>query len=137
MEEHVNCLYCGIKMIADVAFCSRCGAPNHSEPLPWYLGFPNRIKTAFSAKTKDSVWADRLVSLMPIHFILALITLILAFTIGTTPPRFVVISSVCSLLTILVFYPGWYKISPEKRKDDGVSYFIVLTAYILTTISWI
>lgn len=132
---HINCRYCA-RLISEVdPFCTGCGAPNSPEPLPWYSSMGLRIKSSLKSKA-DSVWADRLASLMPLHFVLALLqlTYIIFF-----PPSIGVLTIIAgiaafvSLAFILVFYPDWYKSSTETRKENGIYYLLILVAYIIIT----
>src|SRR5689334_7342084 len=71
-ENYVNCHYCGTKMSLYAPNCPNCGAPNTPDPLPWYTTLGLRFKASLRSK-QESVWADRLASLMPIQFIISLL----------------------------------------------------------------
>ena len=134
-ESYVNCRYCGSKIPFFTSNCFRCGAPNSPEPLPWYTSMGQRLKSSLVSNT-ESVWADLLVNLMPIHFAFALYTFYLGVKLGLmgTLGFFAVLVSAFVILYILMYYPDWYKEGPEKRKNSGVIYFIVLLAYALVAI---
>lgn len=121
-NTHINCRYCGSMILLTASFCPQCGAPNEPEPKPWFISIGNRLRAAFSAKT-ESVWADRLASLMPLQFIFSCITLYISLNPPTT--ILVTIISIVALISILVYYPGWYKVAPEKRKEYGLIHFII------------
>lgn len=134
MDTHTNCRYCRCKILLTASYCHQCGAPNEPEPTPWYLSMGKRIKAAFSAKT-ESVWADRLASLMPLQFILSCLALYLSLN----PPTAIIVTiiSIVSLLSVLVYYPGWYKAPPEKRKEYGLVHFIItLVQLIIVYVTW-
>lgn len=124
----VNCRYCGSKIPFAAPVCSQCGGPNEPEPAPWYLAFGVRLKAALAAKN-ESVWADRLAALMPLQFVFSAITLYL----GLNQPKgfLVALISVAVMLLALVYYPGWYKVPPEKRKEYGLVIFVVTLAQLI------
>lgn len=128
MDENINCRYCGCMLSPVAPFCPQCGGPNEPEPRPWYLSIANRVKVAFAAKT-EAVWADRLASLMPLQFILSCVTL---YTSLKEPTDLIVtIISIVALVSVLAYYPGWYKMTPEKRKDYGLVHFIITLAQLI------
>lgn len=130
-NAQTNCRYCGNKILLTDPFCLQCGAPNEPEPKPWFISIGNRLKAAFSAKT-ESVWADRLAALMPFQFVVSAIVLYLSIK------PLVILTAIISIATItscLVYYPGWYKIVPEKRKAYGLVHFIVTLAQIFIYLS--
>jgi hypothetical protein len=133
--EKVNCHFCNVLFSEDAPFCPQCGGPNEPDPIPWFKKATNRVKNAFLAKT-ESVWADRLASFMPLHFLASLGALIWIVTsvpdLGTT--RLVAgIFTFAGMFACLVYYPDWYKNSPDSRKDYGLIYFLVLIAQAIIT----
>lgn len=133
MEEKqlVNCRYCTAKIPFAAPVCTQCGGPNEPEPTPWYRTFSVRLKAALAAKN-ESVWADRLAALMPLQFVVSTIVLYLSIK-----PLVILtaIISIVAIISCLVYYPGWYKIVPEKRKAYGLVHFIVTLAQIFIYIS--
>lgn len=131
--DFINCRYCGRKIHRNAPACENgCGAPNSPEPLPWYSTMGLRVKAALKSK-QESVWADRLASLMPPHFLFALYTLYLGAKLGLmgTLGFFVVLISAFVLLFIVMYYPDWYKETPERRKNSGQMYFIFILLHAL------
>lgn len=130
MEDNLtNCPYCSARINLTDPCCPQCGAPNAPKPEPWLKAMSTRFKAAFLAKT-EHVWADRLASLMPIQFILSLIGLYVS--LKHVPSNTVgVIVSIMTTLFILIFYPGWYKDAPEKRKNYGVVHFLITLVQII------
>lgn len=130
MEDNLtNCPYCSARIHLSDRCCPQCGAPNTPEPEPWFKSMSTRIKAAFTAKT-EHVWADRLASLMPIQFLLSLVGLYTSLT--QRPSNTVgVVVSIAGTLFILIFYPGWYKDAPEKRKNYGVAHFLITLVQII------
>lgn len=130
----INCRWCGSLMLEFSSTCPKCGAPNTPEPLPWYKSIVQRGKSSIVSKTK-SVWADRLVNFMPIHFLFSLYTFYLGAKIGLVGATglFTIISSAFSILFVLMYYPDWYEEEPARRKDIGVMYFIFLMAHALVS----
>lgn len=122
MEELINCRYCSAKIAYSATYCTQCGGPNEPEPKPWHVSAFNRLKASFSAKT-EHVWADRMASFMPLHFLVSLATLWVALNSPTG--FFGILASVAALVSILVFYPGWYKSVPETRKDYGIVHIVI------------
>ncbi len=127
-ETRTNCRYCGTNMALTAPNCPKCGGPNEPEPKPWYLSVGNRIRAAFSAKT-DSVWADRLASLMPLQFIASVIAIIL--TVGHQATFVVAVISIIAVFSCLVYYPGWYNFAPEQRKGSGLVHFAVTMVQLI------
>lgn len=130
-EEYVNCRYCDTKIARNAANCSQCGAPNSPEPLPWI----NTVVTRLKASVVKKSWADLYASFMPLHFIIALATLIIAFAIR--PAVFEVFSanslmmyfSILGMIVPLSFYPNWYEAKSSERIDTGTVYFIFRIVY--------
>ncbi|OGD74539.1 hypothetical protein A3A84_00285 [Candidatus Collierbacteria bacterium RIFCSPLOWO2_01_FULL_50_23] len=121
-EMHTNCRFCGTRIWLDAPFCPQCGGPNEPEAAPWYSAFGSRIQAALKAKT-ESVWADRLASLMPLQFLVSAVTLFIS--LNTPKTTLVMIISIIAMATVLVYYPGWYKNPPEKRKEFGLIHFLI------------
>lgn len=120
-NTHINCRHCRSLVLMTDPFCPQCGAPNEPEPKPWYTSMGHRVKAAFGAKT-ESVWADRLASLMPLQFIFSGVTLYLSLN----PPTTIVTTiSIVAMASVLIYYPGWYKNLPEKRKGYGLVHFLI------------
>ena len=121
-EDLTNCPYCSARINLTDPCCTRCGAPNKQEPEPWLKAMGTRVKAAFSAKT-EHVWADRMASFMPLHFLVSLVPLWVALNSPTG--FFGILASAAALISILVFYPGWYKSAPETRKDYGIVHIVI------------
>lgn len=130
MEDNLtNCPYCSTRIRLTDRSCTQCGAPNSPDPEPWLKSMTTRFKAAFLAKT-EHVWADRLASLMPIQFLLSLAGLY-ASLIRHPSNTVGVIVSIMTAVFILIFYPGWYKDAPEKRKNYGVVHFLITLVQII------
>jgi len=131
-DYFVDCRYCGCKIRQFAAACDHCGGPNTTEPLPWFTTMGFRVKAALKSK-QESVWADRLASLMPLHFLFALYTLYLGAKLGLvgTLGFFAVLISALVTLFIVMYYPDWYKETPVSRKNSGQMYFIFIIIHAL------
>lgn len=132
-----NCPYCNTGLAETEKYCGQCGAPNRPEPVAWYksagVTITDRVRAAFSATKPESVWADRLASLMPVQFVVSAIVLWLSLK-----PLAIVaaIISIVALLSILAYYPGWYKVAPEKRKEYGWNHFVITLIQIIIYTLW-
>jgi len=127
-QTHTNCRFCGTKILFDAPFCPQCGGPNEPEAAPWYSAFGSRIKSALKAKT-ESVWADRLASLMPFQFLFSAVALVIS--LNTPKTALVTITSIVAMFSVLIYYPGWYKAAPEKRKEYGLVHFLITLAQFI------
>lgn len=131
MDTYTNCPYCNAKILLTTACCPQCGGPNEPEPKPWFVSMGNRVKAALSTKT-ESVWADRLAALMPLQFVVSAI--VLYFSLKPLVILMAVIS-ITAIIACLVYYPGWYKVTPEKRKGYGLVHFIITLTQIIIYLS--
>lgn len=127
-----NCVFCGAGITDTEKYCDRCGGPNEPEPVPWYksagVTITGRIRAAFSATKPESVWADRLASLMPLQFVISVIVLWLSLK---PIAIMAAIISIFAMLSILAHYPGWYIVAPEKRKEYGWNHFVITLVQLI------
>lgn len=131
-DDFHNCTYCGTRIPTNIPSCTRCGAANVLDPQPWATTMWLRFKSSLVSK-QESVWADRLASLMPLHFIFALYTMYLGNQIGfeDTFGFFVILVSAFCLIFIGMYYPDWYKEIPEIRKNSGQMYMLFLVLHTI------
>lgn len=131
-QTHTNCRYCGSKFGFYDSNCPNCGAQNSPVPESWIKTIGLRFWASLKSK-QESVWADRLAALMPLHFLIALYTFYLGLKLGLLGSLgfFTVLISAFVTLFILMYYPDWYKTQPEDRKDNGLMYFVLLLLHIV------